>query len=373
MKIFRIIIIGILYCLSLSQTYAQKSRVSKVEIIMKTKRTGGETVTFQTECQSSPVWDEDGFLTNESKFTNPIELIIYGDTSGTTLGWDSNDDADENIPRLGCAELNGANKSYLISVENKNATLAIDCYGYTFLGDVYIMYDNTEDKFFEDGTTNEVTCVDLYDDPEYLQPTEPRNFTCTNPNETKAHPNFTWEQPAWPYGARTMTIYYRIFRNDSEVDDKITTCSWTDPDVVILPDGDELTYYAKAYLAHSPDSDPSNSVSINGGLAKQFPDQQFPIDKDDKLIDNVNQISLSVHPNPFNPATTISFQLPRDGYVRITVFNLAGQRIAELANGNQSAGFYQLAFNGQALAGGIYLVRLQLADQFLMRKILLLK
>jgi len=51
--------------------------------------------------------------------------------------------------------------------------------------------------------------------------------------------------------------------------------------VVILPGGDELTYYAKAYLAHSPDSDPSNSASINGSLAKQLTEQQFPTDKDE--------------------------------------------------------------------------------------------
>jgi len=233
--------------------------------------------------------------------------------------------------------------------------------------DIYIRYDVDsgvlDRKIGEGGTyssLNEDSIWEIYGisqpNQEAFQPTEPRNFTCTNPTETKAHPNFTWEQPAWPYGARTMTVYYKIFRNNREVDNNITTCSWTDPDVVIMPGGDELTYYAKAYLAHSPDSDPSNSASINGSLAKQLTEQQFPTDKDEQLTDKVNLISLSAYPNPFNPTTTISFNIPSEGLVRIDIYNITGQRIADIVNERKSAGIYHLHFNGQALAGGIYLV-----------------
>ena len=120
---------------------------------MKTKNTGGATVTFETECQDTPVWDEEGYITTESKFTNPVDLVIYGDYDDLGKGWDTNDNETGN-PDLGRAELFGANKSYLISVKNsgKDATLAVDCYGNTGLGDVYIMYDFAADKFYEDGT-----------------------------------------------------------------------------------------------------------------------------------------------------------------------------------------------------------------------------
>jgi len=84
-------------------------------------------------------------------------------------------------------------------------------------------------------------------------------------------------------------------------------------------------------------------------------------------------ISLSAHPNPFNPTTSISFNIPSEGFFRIDIYNITGQRIAEIVNERKSAGMYHVHFNGQALAGGIYLVRLQFGDQVLTKKILLFK
>ncbi len=60
-------------------------------------------------------------------------------------------------------------------------------------------------------------------------------------------------------------------------------------------------------------------------------------------------------PNPFNPATTIKFNLERDGLTRLTVYNLLGQKVAELINRNLTRGEYNISFNAGNLPSGIYI------------------
>ena len=78
-------------------------------------------------------------------------------------------------------------------------------------------------------------------------------------------------------------------------------------------------------------------------------------------------------PNPFNPSTTISYQLAAIGPVKLTLFDLTGRKISELVNQNQPAGFYQLKFNGNGLASGIYIYRLEAGDMVQSRKMILMK
>ncbi len=68
--------------------------------------------------------------------------------------------------------------------------------------------------------------------------------------------------------------------------------------------------------------------------------------------------SVAVSPNPFNPVTTISYSLVEPGHVTLTIFNISGQRVATLVNGNVPAGQHSASFNGDGLASGIYFYRL---------------
>jgi hypothetical protein len=83
-------------------------------------------------------------------------------------------------------------------------------------------------------------------------------------------------------------------------------------------------------------------------------------------------------PNPFNANTTIRFHLPNDETVELTIYNLAGQQVAELLAGHRAAGTYVVQWDGrdragQRLAGGVYVYRLQMQNQVKKRKLLLLK
>lgn len=79
------------------------------------------------------------------------------------------------------------------------------------------------------------------------------------------------------------------------------------------------------------------------------------------------------YPNPFNPSTNIRFHLPESTDIRLTVYDVTGRLVAEIANGVYSAGTHQVVFDGSGLAGGIYLYRLQTPSQAISRKMTILK
>jgi len=79
------------------------------------------------------------------------------------------------------------------------------------------------------------------------------------------------------------------------------------------------------------------------------------------------------HPNPFNPATQIRYALPQSDQIRLAIYNVLGQQVAQLFNGHQAAGIHIVRWNAEDMASGIYYYRLE-ADGFSdTRKMMLLK
>jgi hypothetical protein len=99
--------------------------------------------------------------------------------------------------------------------------------------------------------------------------------------------------------------------------------------------------------------------------------------EDDYLSQHVLQLpermSLHISPNPFNPLTTLSFDLPEAGQVHMSIFNLAGQRVAQLVDGYREAGRHEITWDASGLPSGVYLVTLGTEDSHVVQKIFLLK
>ncbi len=79
------------------------------------------------------------------------------------------------------------------------------------------------------------------------------------------------------------------------------------------------------------------------------------------------------HPNPFNPSTNISYSLASSGYVSLKVYDLLGQQVATLVEGNRLAGSYQVRLDAADLSSGMYFYQLQAGGQVFNRKMTLLK
>ena len=75
----------------------------------------------------------------------------------------------------------------------------------------------------------------------------------------------------------------------------------------------------------------------------------------------LNPVKFSLdqnYPNPFNPATKININLATDSKVKLVIFNILGQEVATLVNGNVTAGAHQYEFNASNLNSGVYFYRL---------------
>ncbi|MBS1515350.1 MAG: T9SS type A sorting domain-containing protein [Bacteroidetes bacterium] len=77
------------------------------------------------------------------------------------------------------------------------------------------------------------------------------------------------------------------------------------------------------------------------------------------------------YPNPFNPLTNINFDIPKQSFVKITVFDNLGREVRELVNADYAAGSYTVGFDASSLSSGIYFYRIQ-AGSFVETKSMIL-
>ena len=78
-------------------------------------------------------------------------------------------------------------------------------------------------------------------------------------------------------------------------------------------------------------------------------------------------------PNPFNPSTTILYQLPENGMVTLKIYDILGSEVATLVNEEKVAGRYEVNFNASSLASGVYIYKIQAGSFIASKKLVLLK
>jgi hypothetical protein len=86
---------------------------------------------------------------------------------------------------------------------------------------------------------------------------------------------------------------------------------------------------------------------------------------DFKLYDN--------YPDPFNPTTTIKYQLPEAGMVTLKVYDILGREVVELVNENKSPGYYEVNFDASKLTSGVYIYTIQAGKYMESKKMILAK
>lgn len=99
---------------------------------------------------------------------------------------------------------------------------------------------------------------------------------------------------------------------------------------------------------------------------------------EEELSPPVGNLHLANYPNPFNPSTTISYSVPSDGIVALSIFNSRGQIVNTLVQEHKNKGNYQVVWQGKdtsgsSVASGLYFARLISGGKSISHKMLLIK
>lgn len=101
---------------------------------------------------------------------------------------------------------------------------------------------------------------------------------------------------------------------------------------------------------------------------------QYSTSDEGDLVDlPIETLLHDAYPNPFNPATTVAFELPQAGHVRYDLFDVTGRRVKSVINQMMASGKHQIRVDASELASGVYIGRLTSNGQIRSHKITLIK
>ena len=161
-----------------------------------------------------------------------------------------------------------------------------------------------------------------------------------------------------------------VMSNDSDADGdalRITQVTQGTHGTVLITDASSIVYTPGASFSGS-DAFTYTIEDIHGATAEA----QVSVEIAANAIPAQNYLSQN-YPNPFNPTTTIQFGLANTSLVRLDVFNLIGQHVLTLIDGERGAGNHQVLFDAAGLPGGVYIYRLQADSYSENKKLILLK
>jgi hypothetical protein len=101
--------------------------------------------------------------------------------------------------------------------------------------------------------------------------------------------------------------------------------------------------------------------------------EELSVDVEDPFVNPSAHALLPAWPNPFNPSTSIAFELSTADRVTISVFDMLGKRVATLLDADLPARRHEVTFDASALPSGLYLVRMQTPATVQSRVVTLIK
>ena len=185
----------------------------------------------------------------------------------------------------------------------------------------------------------------------------------SNPNNSSPV-NITWSRSAtgvnykWKFGAPSLSNTILNLPSNNSGSDTILTVTPAAVDGILaglgLNPGDSVAgqWAVWAYL----NGDSLKSAQTFSITFKR--DNQIGIQQIGTEIPGSFKLSQNF-PNPFNPATTIRFSVPKNSFVSLKVYDLAGKEISNLVNGTLTAGNYEADFDGSGLTSGVYFYTLK--------------
>ncbi|MHB2156078.1 T9SS type A sorting domain-containing protein [Calditrichota bacterium GD2] len=153
------------------------------------------------------------------------------------------------------------------------------------------------------------------------------------------------------YPQRGMRIMFDLVFHDNDGSGWEGNLSWS-------PNNRDLAYLNQHEWTHTWIGDTTHTATA--------------IEEDGGSVANSFSLKQN-YPNPFNPLTTIEYSIPKTADVQLTVYNILGQKVAELVDQKQNAGSYRVTLNGHNLPSGVYFYKLKAGSFEQVRKMLLVK
>jgi len=166
---------------------------------------------------------------------------------------------------------------------------------------------------------------------------------------------YKWDSEKWDIDSRFKYLYNNLGYLKYGTFDFFNNGNWIPENngiSVINPDGFEFHYITNQLYVYY--NNEITSVENNNNNIKHY-----------ALSQN--------YPNPFNPFTTISYSVKEEGLVKIKVYDILGNEVAELVNEHKQPGFHVVDYNASNLSSGVYLYTIQVNSFFTSKKMLLLK
>jgi hypothetical protein len=167
----------------------------------------------------------------------------------------------------------------------------------------------------------------------------------------------------WETASETNNAFFLIYRNNK---------------VIASVDGAGISSEPHSY--HYVDSEVVPGVAYTYVLADvdyanvetKYEDKAVTVQVNSNIMETDFTVGAA-YPNPFNPTAVIPFELTKDARVQASVYDLVGQEVKALVNGNFSAGSHELQINGKNMTTGIYLVKVVIDNTANIQKIALMK
>ena len=260
---------------------------------------------------------------------------------------------------------------------------------YSFVNDAYIWgcYDNMWPQFMPDYGNSNIPQRDL------------------KPAFGMASGKYFLQQSSWPYNTGDKLVTYRLFHmfgdaflnlysevpqnlivsHNSTIATTATTFSVTANTGALIALSSNGQVLGTATGTGSPVSISVSGILLSGQIMKVVVTKQnyyrhesnVTITGTNGIINPTNipkEYSLSQnYPDPFNPVTKIDFAIPKEGTVKIKIFDILGKEVATLMNEIKQPGYYSVNFDGTKFSSGVYFYKLESGKFSEIKKFMLIK
>ena len=187
----------------------------------------------------------------------------------------------------------------------------------------------------------------------------------------------------WTDNPNTAVTYYNIYRREKingvytsplligTVNRGVGYYNDADYTLAYAKNGTWLEYSVEAYYSTQGTYSDYGWLIAYGNVGASMQNNDLAAAK--AVSEIPAEFAISNYPNPFNPATTINYQLPKDGMVTIKVYDILGKEVATLVNEQKSAGYYKVDFDASKMTSGVYIAAIQASSFNKSIKLLLTK